>query len=346
MTPTDPSSPPAAASRPSPEKWDLPTPYTRRFWIIMACCMALFLWSGKNVEMDRFLEQSGQALAYSVGLAPESEVAEGFSSLLQAMFPPALSLETPVGEALPEGMPQPRWPARLEVRRQFDVAIDIDTLQQDIRVEEEWVLVEPFGYLWLVLKKMAQTLEIGLWGTFVAIVISLPLACFSARNYAPNRAVYFAARAMVSFFRTIPELISALLLVLAFGFGPVAGVLALGLHCTGFLGKFYAEDIENCDRGPQEALHSLGAGRWRVLRMAVLPQVLPQYVAYTLYILDRNVRMAAVIGIVGAGGIGQELKGRYDLFQYSHVATILIVLFITVLVLDHLSARVRARIIR
>jgi phosphonate transport system permease protein len=140
-------------------------------------------------------------------------------------------------------------------------------------------------------------------------------------------------------------MISALFLVLAYGFGPIAGILALGLHAAGFLGKFYAEDIENADRGPQEALQAIGAGKLKVLWFGVLPQVFPQYIAYTLYILDRNVRMAIVIGIVGAGGIGQELKGRYDMFNYGHVSTILLALFVTVFLLDQLSARIRARLI-
>jgi phosphonate transport system permease protein len=140
-------------------------------------------------------------------------------------------------------------------------------------------------------------------------------------------------------------MISALFLVLAYGFGPVPGILALGFHAAGFFGKFYAEDIENSDKGPQEALFAIGASKLKVLWFGVLPQVLPQYIAYTLYILDRNVRMATVIGIVGAGGIGQELKGRYEMFNYGHVSTILLVLFITVFLLDRLSARLRARLI-
>jgi ABC-type phosphate/phosphonate transport system permease subunit len=121
----------------------------------------------------------------------------------------------------------------------------------------------------------------------------------------------------------------------------IAGVFALALHAAGFLGKFYAEDIENSDPKPQEALTAIGAGRLKVLRYAILPQVLPQYIAYTLYILDRNMRMATVVGLVGAGGIGQELKGRYDLYNYSHVCTILIAVFILVFALDQLSSRLR-----
>jgi phosphonate transport system permease protein len=192
---------------------------------------------------------------------------------------------------------------------------------------------------------MVETLEIALWGTILAVAVSIPLAIGGARNYTPSAGVYAATRGLVSLLRAIPEMISALFLVLAYGFGPIAGILALGLHAAGFLGKFYAEDVENADRGPQEALRAIGAGKLKVLWFGVLPQVFPQYIAYTLYILDRNVRMAIVIGIVGAGGIGQELKGRYDMFNYGHVSTILLALFVTVFLLDQVSARIRARLI-
>ncbi|MCC5022393.1 MAG: phosphonate ABC transporter, permease protein PhnE [Candidatus Synoicihabitans palmerolidicus] len=235
--------------------------------------------------------------------------------------------------------------AHIRTNEQLDVAIDYDTLPKTITVQREETLVQPAGYLWFVLKKMAETFKLGCWGTLLAVVLSAPLALLCARNYAPHPIIYGLARAWVSFVRSIPELVSALIFVLAYGFGPIAGMLALGLHCTGFLAKFYAEDIENAERGPQDALFALDTDRLRVLRVAVLPQVLPQYVAYTLYILDRNLRMATVVGIVGAGGIGQELKGRWDLFHYSHVATILLVLFASVLLLDQLSARFRFRLI-
>ena len=98
-------------------------------------------------------------------------------------------------------------------------------------------------------------------------------------------------------------------------------------------------------QGPQDALKALGSSRWRILKEAVLPQVMPQYVAYILYILDRNLRMATVIGLVGGGGIGQELKGRFDLFEYGHVTTIILVIFIVVFIFDQISAKLRNKLI-
>ena len=293
--------------------------------------------------MDRMLGLSGEAVLASVGLAEQSQVLSGLTKLTRSMFPIQVSERTDVNRI--DGFERDRLPpfSRLEVEEVVDQKLDPTTLQMVSTTERREVLVQPVGYLVHVLLKMLETLEIALWGTVIAVMLSIPLAYFGAANYTINRWTYGFARGTVSLFRSVPELISALFLVLAFGFGPIAGVLALGIHAAGFLGKFYAEDIENADDKPQEALRAIGAGRLKVLRAAVLPQVWPQYIAYTLYILDRNVRMATVVGIVGAGGIGQELKGRYDLYNYAHVATILVVVFVTVVLLDFLSARLRRR---
>jgi phosphonate transport system permease protein len=216
-----------------------------------------------------------------------------------------------------------------------------DTFKLDDVTERTKVLVQPFGYALKVAWKLFETVEIALWGTVLAIIVGLPLALLGASNLTPAPIVRIVSRGIVSFFRAMPELITALFLVLAYGFGPIAGVLALAIHSAVFFGKFYAEDIENADRRPQDALTAIGANRLKIFRYAILPQVLPQYIAYTLYILDRNVRMATVIGLVGAGGIGQELKGRYDMYNYGHVGTILVAIFLLVLALDQLSYRLR-----
>ncbi|WP_114374980.1 phosphonate ABC transporter, permease protein PhnE [Elioraea thermophila] len=269
----------------------------------------------------------------------------GLGGALAKLWRPQLSEQSEVARLAafhPDRLP---LLARIEVEERVERRLDPASLRFVEHVERREVLVEPFGYLFVVLGKLAETIEIALWATLLAVLLSLPLAVLGAANYAPNRALYYGSRATVSLLRALPELISALFLVLAFGFGPAAGVLALALHSAGFLGKFFAEDIENADRKPQEAMDAIGAGRLRTLWVAVLPQVLPQYVAYVLYILDRNLRMAAVIGLVGAGGIGQELKGRWDMFQYGHVSTILTAIFLAVLVLDQVSARLRARLI-
>jgi phosphonate transport system permease protein len=325
--------------------WEIRQPFGPGIVVLLLAVVLALSVSAHRVELDRMLVLTGEWLASLAGLRETSQVGRGLARVGETMFPLQLGEVTEVSRI--EGFDPQRlpWLARVERQESREVRLNRQTLRTEETVEIKTVLVEPLGYLWRVLAKMLETLEIAMWGTLLAVVVSIPLALWGAGNYTPHPVVYGAARGTVSFLRAIPEMISALFLVLAFGFGPVAGILALGFHAAGFLGKFYAEDIENADRGPQEALHAIGAGRLKVLAFGVLPQVVPQYIAYTLYILDRNVRMAAVIGLVGAGGIGQELKGRYDMFNYGHVSTILLVLFVTVFLLDQLSARVRARLI-
>jgi phosphonate transport system permease protein len=327
----------------SPGGWQLDPPYSARSVLIVAAAFLVLCYTGSRVEVGRMLQLSGEAVLDVAGIRDDSQVGAGLHKIGSSLFPIVIAERTPVARIEnfdPRHLP---WLSHVETEDYREQRLNPDTLQMEEHRESRQVLVEPVGYLAHVLRKMLETLELGLWGTIFAMVISIPLAYFSARNYSPNRLTYVAARSTVSLFRSVPELISALFLVLAFGFGPIAGILALGIHAAGFLGKFYAEDIEHADDKPQEALRAIGANKVKTLWTAVLPQVVPQYIAYTLYILDRNVRMATVVGIVGAGGIGQELKGRYDIYNYGHVGTILVVIFITVFLLDQISARVRAK---
>ncbi len=330
---------------PAPPAVRLDPPYGWRTALAVLVVGLVLIVSGKRVELDRFAALLWEAGLATVGLTEGSQVGRGLGRMVQSLFPLALAERREL-DRLPDldrdALP---WLARIERVETTRYELDRATLALVPIVESKEHLVEPIGYLLRVLGKMLETLEIALWATILSVMASAPLAVAAARNYTPHRLVYYAARGTVSFLRAVPELVSALFLVLAFGFGPIAGILALGLHAAGFLGKFYAEDIEAAAVEPQEALRALGASRLRVLRSAVLPQVAPSYVAYTLYILDRNVRMATVVGLVGAGGIGQELKGRYDLFEYDHVGTILVVIFLTVFLLDQVSAKLRARLL-
>lgn len=341
LTPGRPIPVPPVGSR---AVWRLDPPFGTRHLLVALAALLLLLWTGHRVEMDRMAAMSVQAVAKWMGLAEESQVAHGLGRVAASMWPPVVEEKIEVAR-LP-GLDRQRlpWGARIEVQEHVERRMNLQTLQLEDTVERTEYLVKPWGYVTTVALKMLETLEIALWGTLLSVLLSVPLAYLAARNYSPNRLVYAIARGAISLLRSAPELIVALFLVLAYGFGPIAGVLALGLHAAGFLGKFYAEDIENADKKPQEALEAIGAGKLRTLWYGVMPQVLPQYIAYTLYILDRNVRMATVVGLVGAGGIGQELKGRFDMFQYDHVATILIAIFVVVFVLDQLSARLRARL--
>ena len=206
------------------------------------------------------------------------------------------------------------------------------------------MLPPDFSNLNQLIYAMFETIEIAFLGTFIAIILSIPLGLFSARNLAPNYLVYILSRAIVIFFRAIPEFIIAMILVIAIGFGAMPGVIALGLHTMGFLAKFYAEDIEHINKGPIDALKSSGATKSQIISFGVIPQILPSFVANNMYILDRNIRMATMLGIVGAGGIGYELQSSFRMFEYEKVSTIIIIIFITIFVIDHFSAYLRSKI--
>ena len=195
-----------------------------------------------------------------------------------------------------------------------------------------------------LVRAMFETIEIAFLGTFIAIVLSIPVGLFSARNLAPNYFVFLIARVVTIFFRAIPEFIIAMILVIAVGFGAIPGVLALGLHTMGFLAKFYAEDIEHVNKGPIEALKASGASKRQIISFAVIPQIIPSFIGNNLYILDRNIRMATMLGIVGAGGIGYELQSSFRMFEYQKVSAIIIIIFITIFLIDHLSSFIRSKV--
>ncbi len=188
---------------------------------------------------------------------------------------------------------------------------------------------------------MLETIEIGILGTILAMILSIPIGLFSAKNVAPNKIIYFIARTITIFFRAIPEFIMAMILVIAVGFGALPGVLALGFHTMGFLAKFYAEEMEHVDTGPIDALEATGAKRYQIVMFAIIPQIMPSFVGFNLYILDRNIRMATMLGIVGAGGIGYRLQSAFRMFQYREVSAIIIIIFITIYLIDIISSKLR-----
>ncbi len=321
--------------------WRFPVLLNARTVALLAAALLLLWYTGQRVEIGRMITLGGEAVLAQVGMAERSQVAEGFGSTLAQLVPIQLSSRREVDRIAgfdPDHLPPF---AHIEIAQTRVTELNPETLRREDRIVRTVWLVEPFGYLFHVAAKMLETLEIALWGSVIAVLIGLPLALLGARNVTLHPASRAASRAVSGFLRAVPELIAALFLVIAFGFGPIAGVLALGLHSAGFLGKFYADDIEDADPRPQQALAAMGAGRLTVWSSAILPQVLPQHIACTLYTFDRNVRMGSVIGLVGAGGIGQELKGRFDLYEYGQVGTILIAIFLVILALDLIASRAR-----
>jgi phosphonate transport system permease protein len=192
------------------------------------------------------------------------------------------------------------------------------------------------------LKPLLDTLAMSIAGTALAVVISLPLALLVASNIAPHPVVQHAARTLLAFLRSVPEIIMGILFVAAVGFGALPGVLALALHSVGMVGKFYAEAIEHVDPKPLEAARAAGATRFQVITHAVLPQVMPQLSDITIYRWEYHFRASAVLGIVGAGGIGFELIAALRLMSYDQVSAILLAILACVLVVDGIGARLRA----
>lgn len=197
-----------------------------------------------------------------------------------------------------------------------------------------------------LLGAIITTVEVAVWGTFLSVLISLFISIGAAKNlFGGNALVYTISRMSLSVLRSLPDMIWALIFVAAVGLGSFPGVLALTIYSCGELGKLYAEAIENIDPGPREAMESTGAGAFRVIRWAILPQILPEVITYSLYRLESNVRHAFILGMVGAGGLGFELTVAMRLFKYREVSSIIIVIILTVAFIDTLSSKIRAHII-
>jgi phosphonate transport system permease protein len=202
-----------------------------------------------------------------------------------------------------------------------------------------------FPFALQLVQPTVETIQIAIWGTLLAVVGSLPLGILAASNLTPHPLLYQVARFLLNTCRGVSELVFALIFVAAVGLGPFPGVLALAVHNAGMLGKFYAEAIEGVDPGPIEALEAAGANRLQMIALAILPQVLPDFVAFNLYRFEVSIRSATVLGLVGAGGIGFHLISSIRLFQYQDTAVVLIMILAMVVASDRLSSYVRSRII-
>ena len=194
------------------------------------------------------------------------------------------------------------------------------------------------------LRLLGETLLISYVGTLIGAVFALLLNFFAAENTSPATWLRFVVRRLLEFARTVPGIVFALIFVIAFGLGPMAGVLAIAIHSTGALGKQFSEIVENADMKPVEGVHSTGASWVSCMRFAVLPQVVAGYASYALLRFEINVREASVMGFVGAGGIGQELVVAIRKFYYSDVSAILVTIIITVFIIDIATGWLRGRL--
>ncbi|WP_295848434.1 phosphonate ABC transporter, permease protein PhnE [Tardiphaga sp.] len=195
---------------------------------------------------------------------------------------------------------------------------------------------------WLSL--LGETVLISYVGTLVGAVLAFGLNFLAAENTAPSASLRFVVKRVMEFCRTVPDIVFALIFVIAFGLGPMAGVLAIAIHCVGALGKQYSEIVENIDMKPVEGIRSTGASWTDCMRFAVLPQVAAGFASYTLLRFEINVRGASVMGFVGAGGIGQELVVAVRKFYYSDVSAILLMIIVTVFIIDIGTGWMRGRL--
>lgn len=190
---------------------------------------------------------------------------------------------------------------------------------------------------------LIESIEMTIASTVVGILISIPIGLGAARNISPLP-VYFICRGIVAVSRALNEIIVAILLVAIFGFGPLAGFLTLSFATIGFLAKLLAEEIEDMDRVQAEAVRATGSTWMQWINYGVLPQIMPRLIGLSIYRLDINFRESAVLGLVGAGGIGATLNTAFDRYEFDTAAAILLIIIIIVMALEYLSGIIRAKV--
>lgn len=200
-----------------------------------------------------------------------------------------------------------------------------------------WVWTDPVEWFWGLPKWLTQlgdTILMAYVGTLLGCLGGFALGLLSAANIVPSVPLRWGVKRVLEFCRTVPEIVFALVFVIAFGLGPLPGVLAIAIHTFGAQGKLFSEIVENIDMKPVEGATAAGASWTRMVRFAVVPQVLPGFLSYALLRFEVNVRGAAVLGFVGAGGIGQDLIEAVRKFYYNDVAALLVLIILTVTLID------------
>ncbi|MFZ4406188.1 MAG: phosphonate ABC transporter, permease protein PhnE [Paracraurococcus sp.] len=223
----------------------------------------------------------------------------------------------------------------------------LTTLEAGARAGQR-VWLDPAEWFWGLshwLALLGDTLLMAYVGTLVGATGGFLLGLLSAGNIVDSVPLRWTVKRVLEFCRTVPEIVFALIFVIAFGLGPLPGVLALALHTLGALGKQFSEVVENIDMKPVEGARAAGAGWSAMARFAVVPQVLPGFLSYALLRFEVNVRGAAVLGFVGAGGIGQDLIEAIRKFYYNDVAALLVLIILTVVLIDTLTGRVRRQLL-
>src|ERR671918_492145 len=254
-------------------------------------------------------------------------------------------IATTLGRMLPPDFSKVTNPKSYFVPEGFSLAelvLPLPLSESQARIKQRWWYNT---FQQTIVGATLETVQMALAGTFLALAVAFPVGFLAARNTTPHRWIYYTVRALLNFLRTIPDLALGLLFVAAVGLGAFAGTLALAIHTTTVLGKLLSESVENIDEGVVEAIRATGAGYVQTLSFAVLPQILPDLISFTLYRLETNIRAASVLGLIGAGGIGYLMNTSFRTFQYQEAAAIVLVLIALVMLVDYLSSRLRTLVV-
>jgi phosphonate transport system permease protein len=233
------------------------------------------------------------------------------------------------------------WSSSVQVDASFSKLIDgfpnmVDLLKD--MVPPDW------SYFQVITTAMLDTIRMAIIGTTLGAILAIPLALFAASNVFTNTFLYSLARMILNFIRTIPDLLLAAIFVAIFGIGPLPGILALTFFSIGLVAKLLYESIESIDPGPLEAMTAVGANKVQWIVYGVIPQVKAHFVSYVLYTFEVNVRAAAVLGLVGAGGIGLYYDRTLGFLQYQQTASIIIYTLVVVLLIDYISTLLREKL--
>ena len=290
--------------------------YNPKYFAVLACGLIILVWSFHGAKIRG------------------RELIEGIPQIfitLGRMLPPDFAKLTDTGNYFfPEELSLP------------ELLLPLPLNKDEARARQRWW---DNTFPQTVLGAILETVQMALAGTFLALLAAFPLGFLAARNLTPHPYVYYAARSALNLIRTIPDLALGLLFVAAVGLGAFAGTLALAVHTATVLGKLLSESAESIDEGVVEALRATGAGYSQILSFAVLPQILPDLISFTLYRLETNIRAASVLGLIGAGGIGYLMNTSFRTFQYREAAAIVLVLIALVMIVDHLSSSLRKLVV-
>jgi len=286
------------------------------FFVVIGAFLLLFWWAFQGAKIR------------------PGELVQGVPQIfvtLGRMLPPDFSRVTDAGSYF---LPAELSPATL--------LLPWPLSEEQARVKQRWW---DNTFPQTVVGATVETVQMALAGTFLAFLLAFPIGFLAAANTTPHPFVYHLTRTVLNFLRTIPDLALGLLFVSAVGLGAFAGTLALFIHTTTVLGKLLSESVENIDEGVVEAIRATGASYPQILAFAVLPQVLPDLISFTLYRLETNIRAASVLGLIGAGGIGYLMNTSFRTFQYQEASAIVLVLIVLVMVVDYASYRLRKLVV-